>query len=179
MFWTSTPPSYAGFWWLAAPQRSMLDAFPLALPSTPTPTLTLLAVSALSTVLCLWETDFYRRFPWICSLSASWLTFPVGGTGRLSEREESELEALAPAAPWLPWIDPTLLPAHSPCLMAVPHSSWLWIPLHCLECVWLPPPSRLICTCVLSCLCRVQLFATLWTVDCQAPLTMGFSQQEY
>ena len=26
---------------------------------------------------------------------------------------------------------------------------------------------------------RVQLFATLWTVTCQAPLSMGFSRQEY
>ena len=27
--------------------------------------------------------------------------------------------------------------------------------------------------------CRVQLFATLWTVGHQAPLSMGFSRQEY
>ena len=26
---------------------------------------------------------------------------------------------------------------------------------------------------------RVQQFATLWTVTCQAPLSMGFSRQEY
>ena len=26
---------------------------------------------------------------------------------------------------------------------------------------------------------RVQLFATPWTLDCQAPLSMGFSWQEY
>ena len=26
---------------------------------------------------------------------------------------------------------------------------------------------------------RVQLFATLWTVACQATLSMGFSRQEY
>ena len=26
---------------------------------------------------------------------------------------------------------------------------------------------------------RVQLFATLWTVACQSPLSMGFSRQEY
>ena len=29
---------------------------------------------------------------------------------------------------------------------------------------------------LLSC---VQLFATPWTVDCQAPLSMGFSRQDY
>ena len=33
-----------------------------------------------------------------------------------------------------------------------------------------------VCVCVLSC---VQLFATPWTVACQAPLPMGFSRQEY
>ena len=33
--------------------------------------------------------------------------------------------------------------------------------------------------CVLSCFSCVQLFATLGTVACQAPLSMGFSRQEY
>ena len=33
--------------------------------------------------------------------------------------------------------------------------------------------------CVLSCFSCVQLFATLWTVTCQAPLSKGFSSQEY
>ena len=28
------------------------------------------------------------------------------------------------------------------------------------------------------CFSHVQLFATLWTIDCQAPLSMGFSRQE-
>ena len=32
---------------------------------------------------------------------------------------------------------------------------------------------------VLSHLSHVQLFATLWTVACQAPLSMGCSRQEY
>ena len=30
-----------------------------------------------------------------------------------------------------------------------------------------------------SSLSHVRLFSTLWTLACQAPLTMGFSQQEY
>ena len=30
-----------------------------------------------------------------------------------------------------------------------------------------------------SCFSRVQLFATLWIVACQAPLSIGFSRQEY
>ena len=32
---------------------------------------------------------------------------------------------------------------------------------------------------MLSCFSRVWLCATLWTVACQAPLSMGFSRQEY
>ena len=36
------------------------------------------------------------------------------------------------------------------------------------------------CSCVvLSCCSHVQLFVTLWTVARQAPLSMGFSRQEY
>ena len=33
--------------------------------------------------------------------------------------------------------------------------------------------------CVLSCFSRVQFFVTPWTVACQAPLSKGFSRQEY
>ena len=33
--------------------------------------------------------------------------------------------------------------------------------------------------CVLSCFSHVQLFATLWTIAHQTPLSMGFSKQEY
>ena len=39
--------------------------------------------------------------------------------------------------------------------------------------------STCVHACVLSCLSHVQLFATLWTVACQAPLSIGFSRQEY
>ena len=35
------------------------------------------------------------------------------------------------------------------------------------------------CVCMLSRFSRVQLFATLWSVACQDPLSMGFSRQEY
>ena len=35
------------------------------------------------------------------------------------------------------------------------------------------------CVCMQSLFSHVQLFATLWTVACQAPLSMGFSRQEY
>ena len=33
--------------------------------------------------------------------------------------------------------------------------------------------------CVLSHFSRVQLFVILWTLACQAPLSIGFSRQEY
>ena len=33
--------------------------------------------------------------------------------------------------------------------------------------------------CVLSYFSRIWLFATLWTIDCQAPLSVDFSRQEY
>ena len=35
------------------------------------------------------------------------------------------------------------------------------------------------CVCMLSCFSHVRLFATPWTVAHQAPLSMGFSRQEY
>ena len=35
------------------------------------------------------------------------------------------------------------------------------------------------CVCILSCSRHVQLFATIWTITRQAPLSMGFSRQEY
>ena len=38
---------------------------------------------------------------------------------------------------------------------------------------------RAVLRAVLSCFSRVQLFVTFWTVACQAPLSMGFSRQEY
>ena len=36
-----------------------------------------------------------------------------------------------------------------------------------------------VCVCMLSCFSHVWLFATLWTVACQVPLSMEFSRQEY
>ena len=41
---------------------------------------------------------------------------------------------------------------------------------------WLCPFS--LCVCVLTHFSCTLLFATLWTVACQAPLSMGFSRQE-
>ena len=42
-----------------------------------------------------------------------------------------------------------------------------------------PTPGVYSNSCPLSRWCHVQLFATPWTVDCQAPLSMQFSRPEY
>ena len=52
------------------------------------------------------------------------------------------------------------------------------------HCVFVLTPQGFIsvflrCVCILSLFSRVRLFATLWTVAHQAPLSMGFSRQEY
>ena len=39
--------------------------------------------------------------------------------------------------------------------------------------------GSLVCACVFSYLSCVCLFGTLWTVACQAPLSVGFSRKEY
>ena len=46
---------------------------------------------------------------------------------------------------------------------------------------FLDPSFRVICVCACmpGCFSRVQLFATLWIVAHQAPLSMGFPRQEY
>ena len=41
------------------------------------------------------------------------------------------------------------------------------------------PLGAVSCACMVSHFSRVQLFATLWTVAHQAPLSRGFSRQEY
>ena len=51
---------------------------------------------------------------------------------------------------------------------------------NCVNSIIHPNPSSiLVCVCLLSCFSHVQLFATLWTVAHQAPLSMGFSSQGY
>ena len=44
---------------------------------------------------------------------------------------------------------------------------------------WLGCFKYSVCACVFSYFSHVWLWATLWTVACQAPLSMGFSRQEY
>ena len=43
----------------------------------------------------------------------------------------------------------------------------------------LPFPDTFLCVCMLNCFSHVQLFVTLQTVACQAPLSMGLSREEY
>ena len=58
-----------------------------------------------------------------------------------------------------------------------PHISLLYNAVHsmllCMQ-LWLS-----LDVCVLSHFSRVQICATQWTAACQAPLSMGFSSQEY
>ena len=57
--------------------------------------------------------------------------------------------------------------------------------LFILYCYLIFPPGiigeclEISCECVLSHFSRVQLFVTSWIVTHQAPLSMGFSRQEY
>ena len=46
------------------------------------------------------------------------------------------------------------------------------------KCIWRGNSSVPFCVCAQS-LSPVQLFVTPWTIACQAPLSIGFSQQEY
>ena len=54
-----------------------------------------------------------------------------------------------------------------------------------IECVWTHNPKKeknmenIYVVVVVYSLSCVRLFATLWTVACQAHLSMGFSRQEY
>ena len=56
---------------------------------------------------------------------------------------------------------------------------------HFLKCMWLYMVHLKLVViinfiwCMLSCSSHVWLFVTPWTVVCQAPLSMGFSRQEY
>ena len=70
---------------------------------------------------------------------------------------------------------------HSPSHCISRHRVWLRLTYH--------SHSRCVCVCVCVCaractralshISRVQLFAVQWTIACQAPLSVGFSRQEY
>ena len=90
---------------------------------------------------------------------------------------------LTPGRYWLHAYIPLIPnPKHS---MISPAQLWLSLSLVSLVSLGLPWPwtsiafiGQSLC-CVLSCFSHVQLFVTLWTVAQQAPLSMGFSRQEY
>ena len=44
---------------------------------------------------------------------------------------------------------------------------------------WPPHPQSALASVLVQPLSRVRLFATPWTVACQAPLSMGFPRKEY
>ena len=54
-------------------------------------------------------------------------------------------------------------------------------PPSCLTLTWaeLPQTKKSLCLCMRGLFSSAQLFATLWTVACQASLSGGFSRQEY
>ena len=51
--------------------------------------------------------------------------------------------------------------------------------VHLQALIWLRMDNPVVCVCVLSCLSRILLFVTLWTIAHQAFLSMGSSRQEY
>ena len=76
---------------------------------------------------------------------------------------------------WLPAAGDTII--FIPCSLKLSHGqhfSFVLLLLH-----WSFPVNLVLCCAVLSCLSRVRLFATLWTVLHQTPLPLGFSRQEY
>ena len=60
------------------------------------------------------------------------------------------------------------------CLLHLLHWQADSLPLHPLG-----SPGTPECACILGCFSHVQLLVILWTVAPQAPLSMGFSRQEY
>ena len=70
------------------------------------------------------------------------------------------------------WDSPACLPSHQYPFQEL-------VALHSFTSKFVIPKSRTKCACMLSCFSHVQLFATQWTVAFQAPLSMGFSRQEY
>ena len=90
--------------------------------------------------------------------------------------------------PWLPvpalgknnltWNRDSLHAPLHPSLSLSP-LKWMktWLHRRSLRCVW--DQISYVYACVLSCFSCVWLFATLCTVARQAPLSMGFSRQEY
>ena len=66
-----------------------------------------------------------------------------------------------------------------PPLFLLPSGAPLSLRVTSISCKSYSKPTFLSCVCALSRFSRVPLFVTLWTVALQAPLSMGFSRQEY
>ena len=70
-------------------------------------------------------------------------------------------------------------PSHSP----LHTQQWRWgshiVDICAYPCLCYMSKYSLQCCTVLGCFSRVWLFPTIWTVACQAPLSVGFSRQEY
>ena len=84
--------------------------------------------------------------------------FPSGSDGKESAGKESACNARDPGS-----IPGSVFKVRSSLTLGVIQFSWV-SGMH---------------TCVLSRFSHVQLCVTLWTVASQAPLSMGFSRQEY
>ena len=61
----------------------------------------------------------------------------------------------------------------------MPTFKWGCLSFSSFSCIMCVCVCVCVCVCMLSHFSRVQLCATLWTVNSQAPLSMGFSRKEY
>ena len=55
----------------------------------------------------------------------------------------------------------------------------VWVLLDIINFYFIAPTAEYIIACMLNCFSHIWLFATPWTVACQAPLSVAFSRQEY
>ena len=98
-------------------------------------------------------------------------------------------QPLPPGTSALTSLQVLLSPKHAKLVPRVQDSAWIFTPLQdALSCLpWTsaqtsPPQGLFFLLCVCVCthmLSPLLLFATLWTVACQASLSLGLSRQEY
>ena len=102
----------------------------------------------------------------LISFRIDWFDLPVQGT--LESSPTPQFQSINSSAPRLPY---------GPALTSI-HDYWK---NHCFEnnVSTFDFTQLCACVCVLSCFSCIWLFVTLWTIACQAPLSMGFSRQEY
>ena len=121
-----------------------------------------------------------------------WLKIPQNNCVNLSviaEHVNQENKVLYVHTCIFTTIDTSVLKSHSSVMSIVPNNhnadnlwkKYLIEHRHQLQkeaCIW-NTNGRDTCVCVCELLSRVRLFATPWTVAHQAPLSVGFSRQEY